>query len=230
MDGRGLIALEWSVCFSNELQLRKEAIRLCKEHAYGIQATLWASLNDKEHRVKHWLQLVAIPNSGASSHTQEMQELTKRIADLEKARSLSPSRSSQGQQKPMMAITGPSFLALPAPDAGSAPVPKGGEGTSNKNKGKGTGKVASSTPHYGSCFSNPVKNFNYIMKCPAEVRNFFNERFHRNEICCNVQRKGCKKQEGSCKFAQICVGCGGSKPCDDCLCLTESLNYFELLR
>ena len=37
------------ICLSFELELRKEAIKLCKEQAFGIQAALWSALRDKEH-------------------------------------------------------------------------------------------------------------------------------------------------------------------------------------
>ena len=43
VDGRALI----SPC---EFELRKEAVKLCKEQSYGIQAALWAALKDNEHR------------------------------------------------------------------------------------------------------------------------------------------------------------------------------------
>ena len=87
IDGRPMISPCWSFCLSYELELRKEAIRLCKEQAFGIQAALWAALRDKEHRMKHWLQLVAITNTAASSEKQKLQNMRKRIAHLEKARS-----------------------------------------------------------------------------------------------------------------------------------------------
>ena len=126
----------WSFCLSYELELRKEAIKLCKEQAFGIQAALWAALRDKEHRMKHWLQLVAIPNSAASSDKQELQNMRKRIADLEKARSRSPRRGSQSKQSAQLALPGPS-----APAQGA----KGGKGSNNKKKWKGKGKSSSSS-------------------------------------------------------------------------------------
>ena len=111
VNGCPLISPPWSYCLSYELELRKEAIRLCKEQSYGIQKALWSALHNTEHRMKHWLQLVAIPNAPSSSGSQELQSLKKRIADLEKARSRSP------RQK-RLALPAPSApLALPAPAA-----------------------------------------------------------------------------------------------------------------
>ena len=209
IDGRPMISPCWSFCLSYELELRKEAIKLCNEQAFGIQAALWAALRDKEHRMKHWLQLVAIPNSAASSDKQEMQNMKKSIADLEKARSRSPRRGSQSKQSAQLALPGPS-----APAQGA----KGGKG-SNNNKGKGKGKSSSSSQPASS--SNQTKNFQYLMKLPIEFRSQFHERFHKREICFSFQRCLCKSLPNSCKFAHVCVGCGGPKPYDECMCLSN---------
>ena len=40
----------WSYCLSYELELRKDAIRLCKEQSFGIQSALWTALRNTEHR------------------------------------------------------------------------------------------------------------------------------------------------------------------------------------
>ena len=40
----------------------------------------------------------------------------------------------------------------------------------------------------------------------------------RKVVCFNFQKKTCAHPK--CKWAHICVGCGGSKPYDDCLCLS----------
>ena len=155
------------------------------------------------HRMKHWLQLVAIPNAPSSSSGPDIQALKKRISDLEKARSRSPRRNSQMQP----AIPGPAQLALPAPSA-PARGSKGGKGGKNqKKRSKGQGKVGSGT-----------KNFEYLMKLPVEFGENFHERFHKKEICFNFQKKSCS--HGNCKWAHICVGCGGSKPYDECQCLS----------
>ena len=53
IDGRPVVSSCWSFCLSYELELRKEAIRLCKEQSFDIQAALWAALRNKEHRMKH---------------------------------------------------------------------------------------------------------------------------------------------------------------------------------
>ena len=112
VDGRPMISPCWPYFLSYELELRKEAIRLCKGQSFGIQSALWTALRNTEHRMKHWLQLVAIPNTFSSSSGPKLQSLKKRIADLEKARSRSPRRNAQKQAA---LPGGPSMLALPAP-------------------------------------------------------------------------------------------------------------------
>ena len=154
VDGRPMISPSWTYCLSYELELRKEAIRLCKEH-----------------RMKHWLQLVAIPNAPSSSSSQELQSLKKRIADLEKARSRSPRRSNQKQ---LTASSGPQMLALPAP-SGSTQGQKGG-----KNRKRGG---FARSPFKGSGKGLASKDFDYLMKLPLEFRSNFHEKFHKNEIC-----------------------------------------------
>ena len=114
--------------------------------------------------MKHWLQLVAIPNAPSSSSNQELQSLKKRIADLEKARSRSPRRNNQKQ---LAAASGPQMLALPAPSA-PAQGQKGGKG----RKRGGFGRYAAE--------SQATKNFDYLMKLPLEFRANFHEKFHKN--------------------------------------------------
>ena len=63
VNGRTLISPCWSFCLSYEFELRKEATRLCNQQSMGVQAALWTALRNAEHRMKHWLQLVAIPNA-----------------------------------------------------------------------------------------------------------------------------------------------------------------------
>ena len=219
VDGRPLISPSWSFCLSYELELRKEAVRLCKEQSFGIQAALWAALRNNEHRMKHWLQLVAIPNAPSSSSNQELQSLKKRISDLEKARSRSPRRNTQKQ---LALPGGPQMIALPAPSA-PAQGQKGGRRGSQKKGSAGrfsnrkSGSISTQSP-------SGTKNFDFIMKLPLEFRAHFHEKFHKNEICYNFQKNNCRRPDGKCKFSHVCVGCGGSKPYDDCRCLTSKIH------
>ena len=171
-----MISPSWSYCLSYKLELRKEAIRLCKEQSFGIQSALWSALRNTEHRMKHWLQLVAIPNAPSSSSNQELQSLKKRISDLEKARS--------------RAASGPQMLALLAPSA-PAQGQKGGKG----RKRGGFGRYAA---------KSQATNFDYLMKLPLEFRANFHEKFHKNEICYKFQKNSCTRSD-KCKFSHVCV-------------------------
>ena len=202
----------WSYCLSYELELRKEAIRLCKEQSFGIQSALWTALRNTEHLMKHWLQLVAIPNAPSSSSNQELQSLKKRISDLEKARSRSPRRNTQKQ---LALPSGPQMIALPAP---SAPA-QGQKGGKRGNKKRGAvGRFAMSGSISG------IKDFDYLLNLPHEFRSNFIDKFHKNELCYNFQRNKCNRKGGTCKFTHLCVGCGGSMPYNDCRCLTSKIH------
>ena len=218
VDGRPMISPSWSCCLSYEFELRKEAIRLCKEQSFGIQSALWTTLRNMEHRMKHWLQLVAIPNAPSSSSSQELQSLKKRISDLEKTRSRSPRRNNQKQ---LSLSGGPQMLALPAP---SAPAQKGGKGKDRRvtNRRGGAGR-ALGKGQVSKDETQASKDFDYLMRLSHEFRSNFHEKFHKNEVCYKFQRKTCKRTDGTCKFSHVCVGCGGSKPYNDCKCLTTKL-------
>ena len=166
--------------------------------------------------MKHWLQLVAIPNAPSSSSSQELQSLKKRISDLEKARSRSPRRNNQKQ---IAAAGGPQMLALPAPSAPS----QGQKGGKRGNKKRGLAGRALGGKSASSSMQSPAgtKDFDYLMKLPLEFRSNFHEKFHKNEICYNFQKHNCRSQK--CKFSHVCVGCGGSKPYNECKCLASKL-------
>ena len=149
--------------------------------------------------------LTGSPNAPSSSNAPELQSLKKRITDLEKAHSRSPRRSGQKQAS---IAGGPSVLALPAPSA-PAQGGKGGKGNNNKRPASSSSQLPSG-----------ARNFDYLMSLPMEFRSNFHEKFHKNEICYNFQRNRCKHSDGKCKFA----GCGGSKPYDDCRCLTSKIH------
>ena len=141
----------WTHCLEYEFQLRKEALRLCFEEGYGIQEALWSALADPQHRMKHWIQLLAVANSKSSSSVSDRPELTslrRRIADLE--RSLyhpQPQRaikgSSKGQRNKRRALAFQDEAAgAKGRGKGKAPKGKRNKGAADKGKGrKGKGKA-----------------------------------------------------------------------------------------
>ena len=61
---------------SSELEVRKEAYKLCRLQSIGITAAMKQVTTDNEHRTQHWVQLIAIANSSGANDTK--------IARLEK--------------------------------------------------------------------------------------------------------------------------------------------------
>ena len=111
-------------CGSYEFELRKEALRLCREDGFAIQAALWTALNNKEHRLQHFVQFTSIANSVQSS--QKYEALEKRLHDLE--RTCGRSRSPRAPHKRTEAKAIPALaqsLALLSPYNGEETKTKG---------------------------------------------------------------------------------------------------------
>ena len=142
VDGRTLIARKWSYCFSYELELGKEAIKLCRESYIGIKEALWSVLRDTEHRMKRWLQLVAIPNAPDSTNKQQLTDLKKRMAALEnrRGRSRSPRRAAAATTRPHGPLASRSSRAGFVLNSRQRRKEKGKGKKSTKGKGSGSGK------------------------------------------------------------------------------------------
>ena len=54
-----LLVPKWTDCISYDFEVRKEAHRLCREEGAWIKAALSATLENTEHRIIHWLQLIS---------------------------------------------------------------------------------------------------------------------------------------------------------------------------
>ena len=102
IEGETWAAPIWVHCMEYESQLRREAMKLCREQGYSIQAALWAAYRNQEHCMKHWITLLSIANtrcdrtSGKAS--REVEQLRKQVVQLQKARSRSP-RVAKGPGK-----------------------------------------------------------------------------------------------------------------------------------
>ena len=59
---------------SYEYEFREESLRLCREDGHGMQAALWSALNDKEHRMQRWVQLISIAPSGRLTRWKRWRE------------------------------------------------------------------------------------------------------------------------------------------------------------
>ena len=63
LEGETWAAPTWAHCMEYEFQLTREAMKLCREQGYSIQAALWAAYRNQEHRMNHWVTLLSIANT-----------------------------------------------------------------------------------------------------------------------------------------------------------------------
>ena len=84
IEGQTWAAPTWAHCMEHEFQLRREAMKLCREQGHSIQAALWAAYRNQEHRMKHWVTLLSIANSRCDSipdkAVREIEQLKKQVA------------------------------------------------------------------------------------------------------------------------------------------------------
>ena len=106
-------------------------MKLSREQWYSIQAALWATYRDQEHRMKHWVTLLSTANSrseGTSDKAaREIEQLKKQVAQLQKARSRSP-RGAKG--------SGKSSRSYPALQDSGGQLALQDSSASSSNKGK----------------------------------------------------------------------------------------------
>ena len=187
---------------------------MCREEGFGIKAVLWNTIANNEHRMIHWLQLISIANS--QSGGGDYAALERKLNDLQRevrGRSRSPRRQG-GNRKPK-ALPAPSQrLALTdGANKEKSSFRKRNNRNSRKGRGKSSGKAA------------PSKGFQQLMMAGDEIR----KKFHAtdNSICFRFQRNICDKGS-KCERRHICIGCGGNKPYDACLCLNSQFNRSEV--
>ena len=74
IEGETWAAPIWAHCMEYEFQLRREAMKLCREQGYSIQAASWAAYRNQEHRMKHWITLLSIANTRCDTTSGKLQE------------------------------------------------------------------------------------------------------------------------------------------------------------
>ena len=84
VDGQLLSQPCWSHCLSYELEVRKEAYKLCRLQPIGITAALLQVATDNEHRTQHWVQLIAIANSSGANDAK-IARLEKEVEEFKSA-------------------------------------------------------------------------------------------------------------------------------------------------
>ena len=88
VSGTLLLVSKWTDCMSYEFELRKDANRLCREEGSGIKSALWTTIENTEHRMIHWLQLVSIARGDCAELERKVNELQREV----QKRSRSPRR------------------------------------------------------------------------------------------------------------------------------------------
>ena len=103
IEGETRAAPIWTHFMDNEFQLRRDAMKPCREQGYSIQAAPWATYRNQEHRRKHWVTLPSIANSRrdtiSDKAAREIEQLKKHVAQLQKARSTRSPRRAKGSGK-----------------------------------------------------------------------------------------------------------------------------------
>ena len=206
IDNEVWAAPQWAHCMEYEFQLRRDAMKLCREQGYGIQAALWATYQNQEHRMKHWVTLLSVANNRSeSSCVKEMEQMRKQMAhmaQLLKTRSRSPRKiSNQGKgSKPALALTN-------TPSASSSKG-KSGHGKGDKGKKGGKGKGKGPKPPF----------YELITRLGHAV-------LHKDNtvppgFCFPFQADTCKK--ANCDRIHSCAGCNKTNvPYGRCLCLSH---------
>ena len=206
----------WTHCLEYEYQLRKEALRLCFEDGYSIQEALWSAYADPQHRMKHWIQLLAVANSKSSSSNADQQKiltLERRTAELEKKirSGPPPQRAIKGTSKGKRSKGGPLAIQDISPAQKGAYKNKAIKGKGNKgkadkskgNKGKGTGQ--------GSLFD-------ILMASPGALQKLHRRNQNPPGFCYNFQSRRCNDE--ACVRFHACAGCNTANvPYVDCRCL-----------
>ena len=212
LDDKNIVAPPWNHCLTYEYELRKEACKTARETATGFSAAWWSAYNSSEHRMLHWLQLVSLantPSSSSSADSQKLARLEREVAELRKDRSRTPRFSNRGRGP--RALPNGQQLALPAP-ASSAPAPVSKSKVAGKGGGKGGKKAIDKTKTW---------QFRDLLHGPREIKDMFHGG-RDNSVCFNFQEHLCT-EGAQCKRQHCCIGCGGSKPYNECHCLQQKI-------
>ena len=179
-------------------------MKLCREQGYSIQAALWATYRNQEHRMKHWVTLLSIVNSRSEGTSDKA---AREIEQLKKQRSRSP-RGARGSGK-----SSRSYPALPD-SRGQLALQDSSASSSNKGKaGRGHGEKEKSSSSKSKVqrtgpFAELLKKVGY--------KALHKHNKTRPGFCFPFQSKSCTRQ--NCRQHHNCAGCGKvGVPFDDWL-------------
>ena len=118
---------------------------VCREQGYSIQAALWATYRNQEHRMKHWVTLLSIANSrcGTTSGkaSREVEQLKKQVAQLQKSRSRFPRGAKRSGNSSRSQLALQDSAAQPSNKKGGR-----GKGGGDNKGGGGKGKSQRTGP------------------------------------------------------------------------------------
>ena len=107
--GSAVIVPRWESCLSNKFELRKHAMQMARPRGLPNQRALLATNNDHQHRMKHWIPLLAMANNQSSdqiiSHA-EFNKLQKEMFDMKQQITFNPADHQPTNKKdPMFMIS-----------------------------------------------------------------------------------------------------------------------------
>ena len=167
--------------------------------------------HDREQRAPHG-PLAPTDLHNSRSGGGDYAALERKVADLQRevrGRSRSPLRRG-GNRKPKALPAPPQTLAL-----------TDGPNAKKRTAGRKNSIAAPKAKAKASTKSGPSKGVQQLMTAGDEIRKKFYAT--DNSICFRFQRHICDKGS-KCELRHICIGCGGNKPYDDCLCLNSQFN------
>ena len=146
----------WTDCMSHEFESCKEAFSLCREEGTGIQAALWTTVDNTEHRMIHWLQLISIANSRLGG--SDCASLERKVNDLQREvrREVSVSTTTRAKRKaqlPTRTVPASGFGRRSTTETCFNGRDRAKNNAPQKGKNKGTHQGGSSSSRPKSIFS-----------------------------------------------------------------------------
>ena len=73
-----VVRLDWSLCMSFELELRREAIKNTRERGMSIQEALWAVYHNDHHRLENFSKFLRLSGALQSAEKDETVDQLKK--------------------------------------------------------------------------------------------------------------------------------------------------------
>ena len=199
--------LAWNMSSSSESKLSTSFER----HVYpSVRHS--SPYNDPQHRMTHWISLLAIANGREEHESQEVQGLKRRLAAVEKTQGRSAKAQKTAPNQGLAYHQNSEQGSRGSKGKGKGKSSKGGK-SGGKSKAKHKDGRASATQRPEGIF----RKFAEISNQGARKHYHFKDR-EAPWICYKFQRHAC--DDSSCTRQHICVGCGKpGVPYDECGCL-----------